>query len=149
MATIKTFEDLEIWKMARSFSKSIFEITCTGQFARDFSLRDQINASAGSVMDNIAEGFERGGNREFVNFLSYAKGSLGESRSQLIRAFDRDYINEETLTTFKLEAIELGNRIGAFMSYLKKTEYKGSKFHEPTPFYETRNPKLGTRNPKP
>jgi four helix bundle protein len=155
MATIKSFEELEIWKMARSFSKKVFDLTCNGKFARDFSLKDQINASTGSVMDNISEGFERGGNREFINFLSYAKGSIGESRSQLIRAFDRNYIDEESLTIFKAEAIELGNRIGSFMSYLQRSDYKGSKFHEPQPSYGeqpetlTRNPKLETRNFEP
>lgn len=130
MATIKSFEELEIWQMARSFSKKVFELTCEGKFARDFSLKDQINGSTGSVMDNISEGFERGGNREFINFLSYAKGSIGESRSQLIRAFVRNYVDAKTLTVLKSEAIHIGNKIGSLMTYLQKSEYKGSKFRQ-------------------
>ena len=153
MGTIKSFEDLAVWKMARTFSKKVFELTCEGRFAKDFSLRDQLNASTGSVMDNIAEGFERGGNREFINFLSYAKGSIGESRSQLIRAFDRKYIDEKMLEQLKEEAISIGNRIGAFMSYLQRSAYKGSKFHDPTEPYANRSQtpsegKPGTTNPE-
>jgi four helix bundle protein len=136
MATVRSFEDLTIWKMSRSFSQKVFRITCTGEFASDFSLRNQINGSSGSVMDNISEGFERGGNREFITFLSYAKGSIGESRSQLFRAFDRKYIDESVLTELRAEAIEIGSRIGALMSYLQKSEFKGSKFHEPEIGYE-------------
>ena len=83
MATAKTFEDLDVWQRARSFSRKVFQLMKDGSFAKDFSLKDQVNTSTGSIMDNIAEGFERGGNREFINFLSYSKGSAGESRSQL------------------------------------------------------------------
>lgn len=156
MATIKSFEDLEIWQMARSFSKKVFVLTCEGKFARDFSLKDQINGSTGSVMDNISEGFERGGNREFVNFLSYAKGSIGESRSQLVRAFDRNYIDEPTLNVLKSEAIHIGNKIGSLMSYLQNSEHKGAKFRQqksknlkPTTEPKTNNTKPATPNPKP
>lgn len=148
MATIKSFEELEIWQMARSFSKKVFELTCEGKFARDFSLKDQINGSTGSVMDNISEGFERGGNREFINFLSYAKGSIGESRSQLIRAFDRNYIDEKTLAVLKSQAIHIGNKIGSLMSYLQKTEYKGSKFRKQLDSSQT-NTEPQTRNTQP
>lgn len=146
MATIKSFEDLEVWKMSRLFSQKVFELTCVGDFARDFSLRNQINASTGSVMDNISEGFERGGNKEFILFLSYAKGSAGEARSQLYRAFDRKYIPKEMCESLREEALEISKKISAFMSYLQKSAYRGSKFHEPPGAYKT-NPSTDNLEP--
>src|SRR5687768_6908012 len=101
MATIRSFEDLEVWKKAREFSGKIYDLTCQGSFAKDYSLKDQINKSSGSVMDNIAEGFERGGNKELITFLSYSKGSVGEARSQLYRAFDRKHIGETIFNTLR------------------------------------------------
>jgi len=83
MATIKRFEDLQIWEISRRLCKDVFALTNKGLFLKDFKFRDQIRSSAGSVMDNIAEGFERSSRPEFVNFLSIAKGSAGETRSQL------------------------------------------------------------------
>lgn len=92
---IKRFEDLEIWKEARELCKIVFEITSQAPFCNDFKLRDQIRGSSGSAMDNIAEGFDRGGNREFGQFLSMSKGSTGEARSQSYRAYDNKYITDE------------------------------------------------------
>lgn len=93
MATIKRFEDLEIWQDARRLPKEIIFISKNTDLNKDFKLNAQIKDSSGSVMDNIAEGFERNGNIEFRQFLSIAKGSAGETRSQLYRVFDNDYIN--------------------------------------------------------
>ena len=124
MATVSRFEELEIWKMAREQASAIFELTRTGQFSVDFELRKQINAAAGSVMDNIAEGFERFSNKEFTQFLVIAKGSNGEVRSQLYRANGRNYITTDTLTN-RLEFSELlGRKIKSFLDYLYSSPYK-------------------------
>ena len=136
MATVRSFEELDVWQRARVFANKIYDLTSEGTFAKDYSLKDQINRSAGSIMDNIAEGFERGGNKEMIAFLSYSKGSAGESRSQLYRAFDRKHIQEETLNELKEEALLISKMIAGFMSYLQKSDLKGSKFHEPDISYE-------------
>jgi four helix bundle protein len=126
--TINTFEELEIWQLARELCKLVKKITDNTPFINDFKFRDQIRASSGSVMDNIAEGFERDGNREFSQFLSIAKGSNGEVRSQSYRAFDYNYINEAELKELLERTETLGNKIGNFMKYIKTSDIKGRKF---------------------
>lgn len=128
MATIKRFEDLEIWKDARRLSRDIIIISKETDLKADFRLRDQIKASSGSVMDNIAEGFERNGNIEFRQFLSIAKGSAGETRSQLYRLFDNNYINQEKLEFLVLEYEKLSGKINNFITYLNKNDFRGTKF---------------------
>lgn len=130
MATIKRFEDLEIWQEARKLSKEIILIAKTTELKTDFKFKEQIKDAAGSVMDNIAEGFERNGNGEFRQFLSIAKGSAGETRSQVYRLFDNDYTNEERLKSLVTDYEKLSIKIHNFITYLNKKEYKGTKFIE-------------------
>ena len=128
MATWKSFQEIEVWQLARVFCKDIYEIMQYDGLRTDFKLRDQINGSSGSIMDNIAEGFDRGGNKEFVNFLSYSKGSAGEALSQLYRILDRNYITTSEFNQLSKNAQELINKIGGLMNYLKKSGIKGPKF---------------------
>jgi four helix bundle protein len=130
MATITSFEDLEIWKNARQFSATIYELSSVGPFKTDFGLRDQINRASGSIMDNIAEGFERDGKKEFINFLSYSKGSVGECRSQLYRSLDRKHIDNATFVALNENAKGLGKQIAGLINYLKRSEYRGIKFSD-------------------
>lgn len=128
MATIQSFEDLKTWQKARFLCTEIFSLTSTGNFYRDFELKNQINASSGSIMDNIAEGFGRKGNIEFINFLSYASGSASECKSQLYRAFDRNYITEDKRKELCDLAEEISKMITSFIIYLGGNETKGLKF---------------------
>lgn len=130
MATLKTFEDMEVWKKARVFAHVIYELSSRGSFEKDFKLRDQLNGSAGSIMDNIAEGFERDGKKEFLQFLSIAKASAGEARSQLYRALDRKHISQDDFDKLTVEVLELSKQISGFMRYLAGSEFKGTKYKQ-------------------
>jgi four helix bundle protein len=128
MSIVKRFEDLNVWQKARALCKDLNPKITEGKFGRDFGLRDQLNRSSGSVMDNIAEGFEREGKNEFIQFLSYAKGSSGEVRSQLYRAFDRQYLNSEELKEFLTRTEEVTKMLTGLIIYLKKSSIQGLKY---------------------
>nr|WP_322624854.1 four helix bundle protein [uncultured Flavobacterium sp.] len=128
MATIQRFEDLEIWKEARRLAAEIHIISIETPLNNDFGLKSQIKRASGSVMDNIAEGFERDGNLEFRQFLSIAKGSAGETRSQLYRLLDCGYISVENFEILKNDYEKLSGKIKNFIVYLNKKDYKGNKF---------------------
>lgn len=128
MATINRFEDLEIWKEARRLAKEIHLIAIQTELRSDLRFKNQIKASSGSVMDNIAEGFERDGNLEFRQFLSIVKGSAGETRSQLYRVFDFEYISEQKFEALKTDYENLSGKIKNFITYLNKKDFKGNKF---------------------
>lgn len=129
MATIKRFEDLEIWKEARIIENIIFKLLQQGKLSKDFGLRNQMNNSSGSIMDNIAEGFGRASRLEFINFLSIAKGSAVELQSQLYRCLDRQYIEEIIFDTVYSLLDVLCKKIATMMSYLNQSELKGQKFY--------------------
>jgi four helix bundle protein len=128
MPTIEKFEDLEAWRIAREITKEIYRVSKNDSFVRDYGLRDQICRASVSVMSNIAEGFERDGSKEFINFLSIAKGSLGEVRSQLYVAFDQDYISENDFNSIRAKATQNGRVIAGLINYLKQSDVRGIKF---------------------
>ena len=130
MSKAGKFEDFEIFQSARKLCKEVYEITNGGEFHKDIRFVQQIHASAGSVMDNIAEGYEREGNKEFINFLYIAKGSCGEVRSQIIRASDVGFIDNDTSTRLYNDCIGLSKAISAFVKSLKTSGYRGSKHLE-------------------
>lgn len=128
MEKIRRFEDLIIWQESRKFTREIYvHFKELSNFA-DRALSIQIIRSSASVMDNIAEGFERGGNKEFLQYLWIAKASAGESRSQIYRAFDLGLVNEEIYTNFKKKAELISVGIYRLIQEIKKSEFKGQKY---------------------
>ncbi|MBX2932619.1 MAG: four helix bundle protein [Ferruginibacter sp.] len=125
MATIKRFEDLDAWKISRELCSKIGEIIDKELFKKNYRLIGQIEGSSGSIMDNIAEGFERGTRAEFIQFLGYSKGSCGEFRSQLYRALDRRYITVLEFEELFILSVRVSAMIQKFIEYLQKTEVKG------------------------
>jgi len=136
MGKIEKFEDLTIWKEAFDFCKWLNNVVKTSDLNQDFALKNQIESSAGSVMDNVAEGFERQGNKEFIRFLFIAKGSLGEVRSQLYRLKMKEYIDDNTFDQKTDTLIITSKKINRLISYLKESEHKGWHFKEDQEPYE-------------
>jgi four helix bundle protein len=121
---------MNAWQRARDLTKRVYQISSEGQFARDFGLRDRMRKACISIMSNIAEGFERSGTKEFIQFLSVAKGSVGEVRSQLYVALDQKYISEALFEQLTGEAMEISRMLSGLMKYLRKAGMKGSKYKE-------------------
>jgi len=132
MATIQRFEDLEIWQLARELAKEIFILTQSGKLSKDFSLKDQMNRSSGSIMDNIAEGFGRGSRLEFIQFLSISTGSADELKSQLYRCLDKEYISKDNFDDLYEKTNTVYKKINGFIKYLNTTLVRGTKFKERT-----------------
>ena len=125
MSTIKRFEDLDVWKESRTLNKIIGRLIQEHKFENNFRMIGQIEGSSGSIMDNIAEGFERGTRAEFIQFLGYSKGSCGELRSQLYRAVDRNYIKQDQFEALLKLVIRISAMIHALIQYLQKTKIEG------------------------
>lgn len=130
MPAFKDFEEIESWQLSRTLARNLYDVYQTTDLKNDFKLWNQINGSSGSIMDNIAEGFERGSNREFVQFLFIAKGSSGELRSQLYRLIDRGYVDQGSFDSYYSDLIEIRKKINGLIRYLKDSEHKGYKFKE-------------------
>jgi four helix bundle protein len=128
MAKIERFEDIDAWKKARALTKVIHRESASGKFARDFALRDQIRRAAVSIMSNIAEGFEQGGNKEFIQFLAMAKGSAGELKSQLYIALDAEYLTQPQFDALYSQTQEISRLLAGFMRYLQTSDLRGPKF---------------------
>ncbi len=128
MPTFTRFEDMEAWQQSRVLCGEIYRVSGKGSFVKDFGLRDQIRRASISIMSNIAEGFERSGTGEFIQFLAIAKGSAGEMRSQLYIAFDQGYLDREEFARLSISASDTAKIIAGLMSYLRKSGVKGTKY---------------------
>jgi len=122
---ITKFEDLPIWQEALRLTKEIYDVTSLGKFARDFSFRDQIRRATISISSNIAEGFEKSNNNEFIRFLRISKGSTGEVRNQLYIALAIGYISKAKFDRLNKDFKELSNQLGGFINYLCGKRSKG------------------------
>lgn len=130
MARIERFEDIESWKLAREITKLIYAASAGGDFCRDYALVNQIRRASVSILSNIAEGSERGGNKEFIQFLAIAEGSCGEVRAQLYVAFDQNYIDEKQFKEISSKLLETNRMIAGLMKYLQQSDLRGSKFNQ-------------------
>jgi four helix bundle protein len=132
MATFRTFEEIEAWQQARELTKLVYEASGKGAFGRDFALRDQIRRAAVSVMSNIAEGFGRGGVREFVQFLSVARGSTSEVGAQFYVALDQGYLRADGFARLQEQVTRTGSVLSGLMRYLRASTVKGTKYAQTT-----------------
>ena len=128
MATINRFEELEVWQEARLLNKSIWQLTQKEDFKSYFSLNEQLRRASISIMNNISEGFDRNGNKEFVQFLSIAKGNTAEVKNMLYALLDLELISQKEFEELSQASEKLRNKIAKLMNYLKTSDFKGSKF---------------------
>lgn len=133
MAKFERFEDIEAWKVARVLANLVYDLSDKGAFSRDFALRDQMRRAGISVISNIAEGFERDGNNEFIQFLSQAKGSAGELRGQSYMAWDRKYISQPEFDALQQRTSQTSRMISGLMSYLRNSDLQGRKLPNKRP----------------
>lgn len=129
MAKIDRFEDITTWQKARQLAQEIYAVSNQAEFARDYPLRDQIRRAALSIPSNIAEGFERDGDKEFLQFLSIAKGSCGEVRAHLYVALDQAYLTEDRFRQLTELAEETSRLLARFIHYLRDSSKRGWKFN--------------------
>jgi four helix bundle protein len=128
MGKIARFEEIEAWQRSRELTKLIYQLSGSENFGRDFGLKDQIRRAAVSIPSNIAEGFERDGDKEFLQFLSIAKGSCGEVRAQLYIALDQKYLTKSQFNSVSNQLIELSRMISGLITYLRNSELRGRKY---------------------
>ena len=125
---VRSFQDLDAWKLGRELAREIYSESSMGNFSKDFGLKDQVRRSAVSIVSNIAEGFERNGDKQFIQYLYMAKGSIGELRTQLCIASDLNYLTEESFQRLWNMATRTGEVISGLIRYLKKSELTGTKY---------------------
>ncbi|HEB83591.1 MAG TPA: four helix bundle protein [Bacteroidetes bacterium] len=140
MPTVERFEDLQVWQEAREIVRIVYRLTRKFPSGERYGLASQMQRAAVSTMSNIAEGFERGSTREFINFLYIAKGSNGEVRSQAYVAFDLGYISQVECDDLIRRCERLSRRIHNFIEYLKQTPFRGPKVREPGPVWYLKEP---------
>ena len=128
MGKIEHFEDIVAWQRGRELVREVYQVTSQGNFSKDYGLKEQIRRASVSIISNIAEGFERGGDKEFTQYLSQAKGSCGEVRTQLYVAWDLGYLSDEVFKGLREKAVSTGEIISGLMRYLKGSTLKGAKF---------------------
>ena len=128
MGTFHTFEEIDAWQGARQLTRQIYQLTRSDKLRHDFALVDQLRRSGISIMANIAEGFERSGTREFIQFLSQAKGSAGELCSHLYVLLDQEFISTDQFTELYKEACHIEQQLEELIQYLKRSSIKGAKF---------------------
>ena len=117
--TVNNFEELNVWKDAKNMVVAVYKTTSKSPLNQDFGFKDQIQRATISIMNNIAEGFERDNNKEFVRFLTYSKGSAGEVRSMLYIALDLEYITKEQFQKLYDLSILIIKQIASLKKYLK------------------------------